>query len=231
VWAVGNYQVAFQYEWETLTEHWDGTAWNIVPSPNPGGSQITYLTGVSAVSSNDVWAVGYSHGGTKPLIEHWDGTAWSIGPAPYAVGSDSNGLYAVRAIATNDVWAVGYQNENNNGENGQGLILHWDGTAWTQVDSPIADYATILLGVTANSSADVTAVGYVQTRNVQFTPVTEHWDGAKWRLVPVPNPGPVGQLYGAVAAGKSTWAVGAYSVKPMTQGYMEDPATLTVRNR
>lgn len=74
IWAVGDYQVAFQYEWDTLIEHWDGTAWTIVPSPNPIGSQVTYLTGVSAVSSSDVWAVGYSHNGAKPLIEHWDGT-------------------------------------------------------------------------------------------------------------------------------------------------------------
>jgi hypothetical protein len=186
---------------------------------------------VSAVSANDVWAVGYSHNGAKPLIEHWEGAAWSIVPAPYAIRSDSNGLYAVTAIASNDVWAIGYQNENNNGENGQGLILHWNGTAWTQVDSPIAGYATILLGVAGSSSTDVTAVGYIQTSNVQFIPVTEHWNGTKWTVVKPSPPGPVGQLYGAAAAGNSIWAVGAYSAKPMTQGYMEDPATLIMRNR
>ncbi len=231
VWAVGDYQVAFEYEWETFIEHWDGTAWSIVPSPNPAGSTTTYLTGVSALSANDVWAVGHSHGGARPLIEHWDGTAWSIVPAPYATGSDFNSLYSVKAIAPDDVWAVGFQNVNSAGQNGQGLILHWDGTAWTAVDSPIPGYATILLGVTANSSKDVTVVGYVQTRDVQFQPVTEHWNGKRWTAVKVVPPGPVGQLRGTVAFEGSNWAVGAYSLLPMTQGFMEDPSTLILKNR
>jgi hypothetical protein len=230
VWAVGNYQVAFQYEWETLIEHWNGTSWSIMPSPNPNDSDVTYLTGVSAVSANDVWAVGYSQSGAKPLIEHWDGSAWSIVPAPYPSRSDFNSLYAVTAVSANDVWAVGYQNENEQGKNGQGFIVHWDGTQWSAVNSPIAGNATILLGVTANSSTDVTAVGYVTTSTIQWLPVTEHWNGRKWTVLPTPNPGAVAQLYGAATKG-STWAVGAYSTKPNSQGYMVDPLTLIMKNR
>src|SRR5205823_14285450 len=57
IWAVG---ISFQTGgfYDTLTEHWDGTQWTIVPSPNPG-TQLNLLYGVSAVSSSDVWAVGY----------------------------------------------------------------------------------------------------------------------------------------------------------------------------
>jgi hypothetical protein len=58
VWAVG-----YSYDYygggsDSLIEHWDGTAWTTVPSPNPG-TALNYLNGVAAVSSNDVWAVGY----------------------------------------------------------------------------------------------------------------------------------------------------------------------------
>jgi hypothetical protein len=66
---------------------------------------------------------------------------------------------------------------------------------------------------------------------VQYIPVTEHWNGAKWTVVKAPNPGRVGQLYGTDAAFAGTWAVGAYSTLPMTQGYMEDPSTLVMKNR
>src|SRR5207248_435890 len=47
----------------TLTMHWDGAAWNVVdsPSPNDGG---TYLA-VSMVTSNEVWAVGYTQVNTQ----------------------------------------------------------------------------------------------------------------------------------------------------------------------
>jgi hypothetical protein len=30
-------------------------AWNIVPSPNPGGTRYDSLNGVAAVSESDVW--------------------------------------------------------------------------------------------------------------------------------------------------------------------------------
>jgi len=140
-------------------------------------------------------------------------------PAPFPPQSDFNALYAVAAVSANDVWAVGYQNQNRQGQNGQGLIMHWDGTSWSEVESPIAGYATILLGVTANSSSDVTAVGYIQTADVQFLPVTEHWDGTSWRVLRTPNPGQVAQLYAAGAANGITWAVGAFSRSRMTQGY------------
>ncbi len=40
--------------------HWNGTAWSEVTSPNPGSAH-NYLTGVIAVDSNNVWAVGYTN--------------------------------------------------------------------------------------------------------------------------------------------------------------------------
>jgi hypothetical protein len=43
----------------TLFEHWDGSAWNIVPgAPTRGVSVRGGLFGVAAVSTGDVWAVG-----------------------------------------------------------------------------------------------------------------------------------------------------------------------------
>ncbi|HEX4665366.1 MAG TPA: hypothetical protein VH207_02105, partial [Chthoniobacterales bacterium] len=59
----------------------------------------------------------------------------------------------------------------------------------------------------------------------------EHWNGSRWTVVKAAIPGRVGQLWGAAAAAGSTWAVGAYSLVPMTQGYMENPATLILKNR
>src|SRR5689334_14558799 len=50
VWAVG------QSSNHTLTEHWDGTRWSVVPSPS---GSYDFLEGVAALASNDVWAVGY----------------------------------------------------------------------------------------------------------------------------------------------------------------------------
>jgi hypothetical protein len=56
----------------TVTEHWDGRAWRLVPSPATG-----ILTGVTAVSASSAWAVGFFTGYGTGIIEHWDGTAWT----------------------------------------------------------------------------------------------------------------------------------------------------------
>src|SRR5438105_15851468 len=61
-------------------------AWAAVPPPG-GVTPNNELTGVAAVTSRDVWAVGYyrtsgyqPHGQT--VIEHWDGSQWNRVPSP-----------------------------------------------------------------------------------------------------------------------------------------------------
>jgi hypothetical protein len=60
VWAVGTRQDrsgAIPID-RTLTEHWNGTTWSVVASPNVGAND-NLLNGVSA-TTGDVWAVGSS---------------------------------------------------------------------------------------------------------------------------------------------------------------------------
>ncbi|HYO49637.1 MAG TPA: S-layer homology domain-containing protein, partial [Chloroflexia bacterium] len=120
VWAVGYDQASFDSPSSTVSLHWDGTEWSRVPTPNPG-DYYNYLKDVAAISTDDVWAVGFYSGqapAARPLALHWDGTQWNIVPTPEPL-PDQNGLYTVSAIATNDVWAIGNS------------IYHWDGTAWS----------------------------------------------------------------------------------------------------
>jgi hypothetical protein len=57
-WAVGSTLDA-SFSGRTLVERWDGTSWNIVPSPNPSEIGVgSNLLSVAAESSTDVWAVG-----------------------------------------------------------------------------------------------------------------------------------------------------------------------------
>lgn len=48
---------------QTLIEHWDGTQWSVVSSPDPGSS-VDALSSVVALGVNNVWAVG-SHFSTN----------------------------------------------------------------------------------------------------------------------------------------------------------------------
>jgi len=81
VWAVGYYWVFATVE-QVLIEHWDGTQWSIVPSPN-GDSNINELYSIAStyLEPNIVWAVGvyrYGPGYWRTLTMRWDGSEWEI---------------------------------------------------------------------------------------------------------------------------------------------------------
>jgi len=67
-WAVGDYIAAVGgFPRETLIEHWNGTAWTQMPSPNPS-STGNLLGGVAANSPSNVWAVGAFNPGSQEQI-------------------------------------------------------------------------------------------------------------------------------------------------------------------
>jgi hypothetical protein len=76
-WAVGSYYTGGGDQ--TLIEHWDGTLWIIVPSPNTSDRQTNVLSGVTCVSASDCWAVGnhYNDGPFQTLTEHY-----TVSPSP-----------------------------------------------------------------------------------------------------------------------------------------------------
>jgi len=65
VWAVGYYyNTVGDRVQETLTLHWDGDAWSLVPSPNAShDSAFSYLEGVASSPNGEAWAVGLSPAG------------------------------------------------------------------------------------------------------------------------------------------------------------------------
>ncbi|HKP54344.1 MAG TPA: S-layer homology domain-containing protein [Chloroflexia bacterium] len=209
VWAVGDYNdSATSNESGTLIEHWNGVQWTVVPSPN-NGTAPNHLFGVSAVASNDVWAVGryfVDDETSMMLVEHWDGSTWSIVPTPDVEPPFDSRLTAVSAVASNDVWAVGAY---FNGNIGRTLTLHWDGTEWSIVPSLSPggedDYFN---AVSASASDDVWAVGSFYDGTEEGT-LIEHWDGTEWSVVPSPGNG---ILSGVVAIDPDdAWAVGMQS--------------------
>src|SRR6266446_562046 len=205
VWAVGHYYTGPNNGniWKTLTLHWDGSAWSIVPSPNFGANS-NFLYGVSG-SGNDVWAVGYYYtfNGGWTVTLHWDGGAWSAVPSPNAGGA--SGLNAVSGSG-NDVWAVGTYSD---GSAARTLTLHWDGSTWSQVPSPNVGAESNQLYAVTGSGNDVWAVGYYTFFGQTLT---LHWNGSSWSVVPSPNPGTVdNQLFGVSGSGNDVWAVGFYS--------------------
>lgn len=135
-----------------------------------------------------------------PLVVHWDGTSWT----EVAVPSGGTWLEAVVAPTANDVWTFGPS----------AVAEHWDGTSWHRVKlpTPKGSAAPLILGASALAPDDIWAVGGVSRVNGPAQALIEHWNGARWQLVPGP-PKNAFTLYGVAAlSAKNVWAVGETGV-------------------
>jgi hypothetical protein len=201
-----------------LIERWNGSAWHIVPSANPGRQRVpTAFTGVATAGPSVAWAIGVSAGPSNDhgFIERWDGTAWRHVPGgkPFKA-CDFNGI-AVRSGS--DAWIVGSYRVQHGLPGSRALIEHWNGHAWKFVPSPALP-SSVLRSVSAVSATDAWAVGYYQRVPADPAPqsLIEHWNGKVWKVVPSPNfkdpHGNVGLnlLNGVTAVSRTdAWAVGA----------------------
>ena len=204
---------------QTLIEHWDGTGWQVIPSPS-SGLVSNSLESVAIVQADDIWAAGFARDTTNnpfhTLIKHWDGHTWQIIPSPNPESNSVIGSLAI--VSDSDIWAVGFSSPSLNTAPFQTLTEHWDGKTWQVVPSPNTGSAfNELRSVAVISAHDIWAVG--QASNTLFssnefdTTLVEHWDGHKWRVVASPNPGwgSNGLLAVAGISAHDVWAVGGYT--------------------
>ena len=128
-WAVGVHYLNNGYTPVTLTLRWNGRRWSRVASPDPGRYQ-NVLTGVSAVSASNAWAVGYggdpASSGWVILAFHWNGRYWTSS-IPATVASQPADI-SISADSTHDAWLVGPYPSSCR----LPLMLHWDGSNWIQ---------------------------------------------------------------------------------------------------
>lgn len=219
-WTAGYYYNGTIFQ--TLIEHFDGTEWSIVSSPNQldgnGNAQSNELFAVACNAVDDCWAAGGTIANSAPFfalgqpsLEHYDGTSWSVVTSPPVTAADGF-LYGITCTATDDCWAVGEVSDSLGAET---LIEHYDGSAWTIVSSPnSANEQNYLYGVACSSASDCWAVGYDYTQDAQpYRTLIEHYDGTSWSIVSSPNASSTqGNFFQAVTCAKQNdcWAVGYY---------------------
>lgn len=170
------------------------------------------LLGVSAVSSGNAWAVGYTWNGTArtTIIDHWNGRSWSRQAAPNP-GYHGSLLAAVTATSATNAWAVGNQGLNPVGA--RALVEHWNGTRWSVQSSPSPSAGPVdLFGVAAVSARSAWAVG---TYAGSGKTLIEHWNGSTWSIQSSPNPGNFANELLSVTALSATnvWASGYWTAQ------------------
>jgi hypothetical protein len=140
-----------------LIESWNGTAWSVVPSPQPGHRA---LYGVSCTSVARCTAVGVNFvntaNATTPLVESWNGTRWSAGPSP----KGQSELFGASCVSASDCWAAGRSWALAG--NTRTFVEHWNGTRWAAVPTPNAGPASYFnnpVAVSCASARDCATVG------------------------------------------------------------------------
>jgi hypothetical protein len=124
------------------------------------------------ISIGDVWGSSFSdifvastHGndGGSQDDGYDDGYIWRYNGATWRLSASApRGLNGVWGTSGNDVFAVGVA----------GLILHYNGSTWSQMPSGTTSH---LSGVWGRSSTDVFAAGYEASAIVIL-----HYDGSDW---------------------------------------------------
>ncbi len=188
-----------------LAEQWNGSSWTAMATPDEPGAAGAILHSVSCVSSTNCWAVGQLQDNTNSafgaLIVHWNGTSWSLG-TPAATGQPYDQLNSVDCVSSSDCWAVGYTGPNQQNDDflpifpgspggDQGLIEHYDGSAWSVVPSATerAPNGGYLSAVTCVSPSDCWATGSTTGAGggAPTGTIAQLWNGSTWSVVPTPT--------------------------------------------
>jgi hypothetical protein len=200
---------------ETLIEHWNGTVWSMVPSPNgvpyeEGNTNL--LDAIAGTSPDDLWVAGWYNDNDADtlalLFEHWNGSTWSALPTP-TPGGGIQIATGITVVSADDVWAVGTDGDS------QTLAVHWNGSSWAFTSTPddnSKDAQNELTAVSAFGADDIWASGYAYNVNDEnfAVPYVLHWTGSGWKMTKTPNLGTEGSRLRGIEALSATdvWSVG-----------------------
>lgn len=196
-WAVGYYASPTLHAKVTEALHWNGSAWRLVPTPNPGGTgrggRWSILNDVACASARNCWAVG-SYQALRTagnVVLHWNGTRWTRVRIPRP-GTGEDTLYSVACADARHCFAVGQYAQPSGAVLNQ--VFRWNGSTWQKQTTPNPGGSTgslaanYLTSVQCISAANCWAVGSYAKK--LLGPVNEalHWDGKHWQHASTPNP-------------------------------------------
>jgi hypothetical protein len=168
----------------SLAERWDGTRWQIQPTPNPSGAQFAFFSGIGCSSGPACSAVGAyvtSSGDFVTMAERWNGSEWSSQPTPNPAGALGDFLFAVACPSSSDCTALGYAH-------GSGTPLtmaqRWNGARWLlqPTPNPTGAAESAFGGIACPARSTCFAAG-----SGANAALVERWNGTAWRIQPVPT--------------------------------------------
>ena len=190
------------------------SGWNIIPSPNTGPTDSSFLMSTACPNAWSCWAVGgvFSSLGNNSqpnaLIDSWNGSTWSVGSDVTPPDTQASLLWSVDCVSSSDCWAVGAQ-EPDNQQQPVTLAENWNGSVWSVVPTPaVSGY---LFSVTCSNASDCWAVGdSLDGQQNPLNGIIYHWDGSQWSQSLRASSGQTYDQFASVTCASSSdcWAVG-----------------------
>ena len=203
--------------------------WSIITSPNTGSTSDNLPLAASCVNAFDCWVVGltstnFQNGSFGPLLESWNGASWSIVKGPEPPAGHRYALLDATCLTGSDCWAVGGVLGAQNNPN-SGLTLHWNGSAWLAVPSPLVNGTKggYLTAVACASSADCWAAGALTgDSGSPSSALMEHWNGSAWSISRFAPSGQAHDTFNALTCDgpSDCWAVGAAGPNPENSNFL-----------
>lgn len=204
-WAVGSTQSA-------QADNGNGVAWASSSRQTNGMSIEPYVA----------FSGGPGPGSGNALLEHWNGQQWSAVSLPHPSTWGSSSLSSISAVSANDIWVSGAFEDrtglaSNNPVPGtfKPLLVHWDGTQWSIISSPLfphGDFFNLVKAISANDVwvtselfGDVTSLSHASLL---------HWNGNQWQAISTVPAGFTLNSFSAVSA-NDIWVVGSNGADPL----------------
>jgi hypothetical protein len=121
------------------------------------------------------------------LTERWNGHSWTVIPSPNPTGAKNSHLNAVSCTGAKNCLAVGRSAKTKT--SGAALVERWNGAKWSIIATPNPT-RTGLGGLSCVTATFCMAVGTQagDPAGIVTHTLAERWNGAKWSIVPSPNP-------------------------------------------
>jgi hypothetical protein len=192
--------------------HFNGNGWTTFKLPYS-------LIRASAISANDIWAVGEDSATGKPVLSRWHNGQWALHALPPIASSPPGPVVLdVLARSDRDVWVVGGTVTAHGAL--RPLALHWHSGAWTSSTVPGPDFLGRVI-------PDGTG-GLWAAFNGPFDGFAlAHFAGGSWHLVKLPAL--TGKATSAIALALVPKSAIAYAVGSTVFGGLPETNALILR--
>jgi hypothetical protein len=143
--------------------HWNGTRWYLAKR------WYGTITGLTAVSADNVWIFGASADGNGTGTWHFNGRSWR------RVAGAAGRIYRASATSRRDIWAITTGTKDD-------AVLRYDGKRWRPVRTGHVLAGVAASDILATSRRDVWVLGNEVSKG-SIRLVLAHWNGTRWRRI------------------------------------------------